>query len=85
MSAEDMSIKEPSSYSEAIESENYDKWIEAMTEEMDSLQRNHICKFIPNLGDKKLINCKWIFKKKDGMLRVEPSKFKVRLVARGFI
>ncbi|KAH9770104.1 hypothetical protein KPL71_012259 [Citrus sinensis] len=82
---EDMSIKEPSSYFKAIKSENYDKWIEAMREEMDSLQRNQICKFVPNLSDKKLINCKWIFKKKHGMLGVEPSKFKVRLVARGFI
>ena len=37
MSAEDMSIEEPFSYSKAIESENCDKWIKAMRKEMDSL------------------------------------------------
>ena len=31
-----------------------------------------------NPSDKKLVNCKWIFKKKNGILRVEPSKFKVK-------
>lgn len=55
-----------------------------MQDEMDSLQRNHAWTIIPNPGDKKLVNCKWIFKKNDGVLRVEPSKYKVRLIARGF-
>lgn len=32
----------------------------------------------------KLVSCKQIFKKNDGILGVEPLKYKVRLVARGF-
>lgn len=51
---------------------------------MDSLQRNHAWTVIPNPGDKKLVNCKWIFKKNNGVLGVVPSKYKVRLIVRGF-
>jgi len=32
----------------------------------------------------KLVNCKWIFKRKQGIPRVEQGRFKSRLVARGF-
>jgi len=32
-----------------------------------------------------LVSCKWIFKKKEGILGAEPTRFKVRLVAKGFI
>lgn len=85
MSAKEMSIEEPFSYSKASESENCDKWIEGMRKEMDSLQRNQMWTLVPNPSDKKLVNCKWIFKKKNGIPRVEPSKFKVRLMAGGFI
>ena len=69
----------------AYESENYDRWIDAMIKEMDSLQRNHMWILVPNPSDKKLVNCKWIFKKNNAIPRVEPSKFKVRLIAKGFI
>jgi len=31
-----------------------------------------------------VINCKWIFKKKESIQGVEPDRFKVRFVARGF-
>ena len=78
MSVEDMSIEQPVSYSKAIESENCDKWIKAMRKQIDSLQRNQMWTLVLNPSDKKLVNCKWIFKKKNGILRVEPSKFKVK-------
>ena len=34
---------------------------------------------------KRLISCKWIFKKKEGIPDVEPPKYKVMPVAKGFI
>lgn len=38
-----------------------------------------------NLGNKKLVSCKWIFKKKEGIPGIKTSRYKARLVARGFI
>lgn len=39
---------------------------------------------MPNTGNRRIVSCKWIFKKNEGIPSVEPSKFKARLVARGF-
>ena len=33
---------------------------------------------------KKVISCKWVFKKKYGILGVESARYKVRVVAKGF-
>jgi hypothetical protein len=30
------------------------------------------------------LKCKWIYKKKEGISRVEPTRFKARLVVKGF-
>lgn len=32
----------------------------------------------------KIVGCKWIFKKKEGIPGVETAKFKARLVAKGY-
>ncbi|KAH9744862.1 hypothetical protein KPL70_003863 [Citrus sinensis] len=82
--ADEVTIEEPANFSEAMESVHCDKWLEAMQDEMESLQRNQTCTLIPNLGNKRLISCKWIFKRKEGIPDVEPPKYKARLVARGF-
>ena len=79
-----MSIEKPVNFSEAIKSVHCDKWLEAMQDEMESLQRNQTQTLDPNPGNKRLINCKWIFKKKEGIIYVKRPKHKVRLVARGF-
>jgi hypothetical protein len=33
---------------------------------------------------KKVVRCKWIFKRKEGLSPNEPPRFKARLVAKGF-
>jgi hypothetical protein len=33
---------------------------------------------------KKVVRCKWIFKRKEGLSPKEPARFKARLVAKGF-
>lgn len=38
--AEEIELKEPLTYKEAMESNDKDKWLQAMREEMDSLTRN---------------------------------------------
>lgn len=85
ISVDDMAIEELGSYSKAIESKGCDKWLIAMQEEMDSLQRNNTWTLVPNPGNRKLISCKLIFKKKKkGIPDVEPSRYKTRLVTRGY-
>ncbi|KAH9699128.1 hypothetical protein KPL71_024224 [Citrus sinensis] len=83
MSAEDVAIEEPNSYREAMNSKNSRNWIKAIREEMDSLVRNQTWILVPNLGNRKIVSCKWIFKKNEGILGVEDSRYKARLVARG--
>ena len=82
--ADEMTIEESANFSEAMESVHCDKWLEAMQDEMESLQRNKTWTLIPNPGNKRLISCKWIFKRNEGIPDVEPPKYKARLVARGF-
>jgi len=74
--ADDVAIEEPVNFSEAIESVHCDKWLEAMQDEMESLQRNQTWTLIPNPGNKRLISCKWIFKRNEGIPDVEPPKYK---------
>ena len=84
MSVEDVAIEEPNNYREAINSKNNRNYIKAMREEMDSLVRNQTWTLVPNPWNRKIVSCKWIFKKKNGILGVEDSRYKARLVARGF-
>ncbi|KAH9779244.1 hypothetical protein KPL71_007654 [Citrus sinensis] len=74
---------EPNSYIEAMNSKNSRNWIKAIREERDSLVKNQTWTLVPNLGNRKIVSCKWIFKKND-ILGVEDSRYKARLMARGF-
>ncbi|KAH0645603.1 hypothetical protein KY284_033487 [Solanum tuberosum] len=56
----------PTTYKDAVQSSEKDKWRFAMDEEMQSLHQNHTWK-LANLPDgKKAIGCKWVFAKKEG-------------------
>ena len=55
-----------------------------MHEEMDSLIKNNTWKLVPKPKNKKIIGCKWIFKRKPAVPGVEKERFKARLVAKGF-
>ena len=41
-----LEIDEPTSFQEATDSPNYKEWMEAMTNEMDSMARNKVCKLV---------------------------------------
>ncbi|KAH9801557.1 hypothetical protein KPL71_001080 [Citrus sinensis] len=56
VSADEIAIEELGSYSEAISGKDCDKWLAAMQEEMDSLQRNKTWTVVPNLRNRKLIS-----------------------------
>jgi hypothetical protein len=78
------SAHEPLNYSEAILSTNSEKWMGAMHEEMESLDKNDTWDVVRLPPNKKTVKCKWIFKRKEGMAPNEHQWYKARLVAKGF-
>jgi len=75
---------EPSTYTEATISADREKWIAAIQEEMQSLEKNGTWDIVRLPAGKKAVRCKWIFKRKEGSSPTEPARFKARLVAKGF-
>ena len=82
--AEIIEHAEQSSYSEAIKSKGKENWLRAMREEIESLLKNYTWILVKNPLTKKIISCKWIFKRKIEVGKTENIRFKARLVARGF-
>jgi hypothetical protein len=74
----------PSTYSEAIVSDDCNRWITAMHDEMESLEKNHTWELVKLPKEKKPIRCKWIFKRKEGMSPSDEARYKARLVAKGY-
>nr|XP_015638684.1 uncharacterized protein LOC107281003 [Oryza sativa Japonica Group] len=75
---------EPSTYSDAIVSDDCNRWITAMHDEMESLEKNHSWELEKLPKEKKPIRCKWIFKRKEGMSPSDEARYKARLVAKGY-
>jgi Reverse transcriptase (RNA-dependent DNA polymerase)/Integrase core domain/Pol polyprotein, beta-barrel domain len=79
----DSNLNEPTSYEEAIKRPDGDKWLQAMKEELRSIDANNtwvLCRLPPG---RKCIGSKWVFKlKKDGNNRI--IKYKARVVAKGY-
>ena len=55
---------EPKNYYEAISSDDSTKWIVAMQEEVESLLKNETLELMKLPEGKRVISCKWIFKRK---------------------
>jgi hypothetical protein len=70
-----------STYTEAIVSCDHEKWVVAMQEDMQSLEKWHMehCSFAYR---EEGVHYKWIFKRKEGSPS-EATRFKARLVAKG--
>jgi hypothetical protein len=76
----DLVDHQPTSYEEAAQRK---EWVEAMTEEYQSIMKNDVWDIVPKPKDKSVVSSKWIFKVKhaaDGSI----EKYKARFVARGF-
>lgn len=58
--------------------------MEAMDDDIKSLHDNKTWKLIKKPTEGRLVNCKWIFKVKEGIKGVISMRFKTRLVATGF-
>src|SRR4051812_8609125 len=82
--AESLDLQEPSSYREAISGSDADQWICAMGEEIESLRKNQTWQLVSLPEGQKVVNCKWVFKKNEGIPGVRAPRYKARLVAKGF-
>jgi len=83
-SENDLSIdNDPISFSEAINGDNSDKWLDAMKDELKSMAHNDVWDIVELPEGCKRVGCKWVFKtKRDSQGNIE--HYKVRLVAKGF-
>lgn len=75
--------EEPLSYEEAMASSYKDEWQAAMQAEFDSLIKNNVWKLVDRPNDHGVVKCKWVYKMKNDSSG-NFTKFKARLVARGF-
>ncbi|XP_060670853.1 uncharacterized protein LOC132800700 [Ziziphus jujuba] len=71
--AEEMD-SEPNTFEEALASKDLVKWKAAMDEEIDSLHRNQTWKLVDKPKGGRVVGCKWVFKKKEGVSRVEAPR-----------
>lgn len=75
--------EDPRTRKEALQSTKKQAWMSAMEEEISSLEKNNTWILVDRPNGKNIVSCKWVFKtKKD--LSGKISKYKARLVARGF-
>jgi len=74
---------DPISFKQAIMSDKSSQWLEAMNDEMKSMEINEVWDLIELPVGVKPVGCKWVYKTKtDSKDNIE--RFKVRLVAKGF-
>lgn len=73
-----VSVDNPENYNEAINSNDSEKWQEAMNKEIECLNKNNTWKLVEKPEDKKVLDLKWVYTKK------ADNKFKARIVVRGF-
>ncbi|KAD3640650.1 hypothetical protein E3N88_29873 [Mikania micrantha] len=73
----------PTSYHEAITSDQSSEWKKAMIDELDSIKKNDVWDLVELPNGVKPVGCKWVFKTKLD-LNGNIECFKARLVAKGF-
>ena len=83
--AEDINAdKEPSTYKEVISCVDSEKWLISMHKEIESLHKNGTWVLVKLPKGKKVIWCKQVFKRKEGTPGIDDTRYKVRLIAKGY-
>ena len=77
-------VGEPTTYLQAVSCDDSVKWLITMNEEIKSLHWNRTWVLVKLPSNKKIVRCKWVFKKNESIPRVENARYKVRLVAKGY-
>ena len=60
------------------------KWLIAMKQEMESLAKNETWDIVEAPKKKKIVGCKWIFKRKEGPSSGVAPFYKARVVTKGY-
>ncbi|KAE8715970.1 hypothetical protein F3Y22_tig00110156pilonHSYRG00076 [Hibiscus syriacus] len=82
--AEEIEEAEPKNFKEALKSKDKHKWTKAMDEKIASLMKNKTWELVDRPKNQRVVGCKWIFKKKEGIPSVTKARYKAKLVAKGF-
>ena len=77
------SSDEPSTYRAAVSGSEANKWLLAISEEVQSLEVNKTWQVVDKTRDMNIIGSRWIFKKKKDV-NGQVQKYKARLVAKGY-
>lgn len=72
---------DPKTFKQAVSSDDKEEWMNAMKDELNSLQQTGTYELADLPEDKRAIGCKWVFKRKR---ENESIRYKARLVAKGF-
>ncbi|KAL0359253.1 UNVERIFIED_CONTAM: Retrovirus-related Pol polyprotein from transposon TNT 1-94 [Sesamum angustifolium] len=74
---------DPTSFSQAMSSENFNLWHNAMKEEIASMDKNQVWELTKLPEGAKPVGCKWVYKtKRNPSGKIE--RYKARLVAKGY-
>ncbi|GKA15609.1 retrotransposon protein, putative, ty1-copia subclass [Tanacetum coccineum] len=76
-------LNEPPNYKVALSDPEYDKWLEAMNTEMQSMKDNQVWVLVDLPSNGRIVGSKWLFKKKTDM-DGNVHTFKAHLVAKGY-
>lgn len=76
-------ISEPKDLSEALSCEQKEKWIDAINDELNSLNHNKTWELVDRPTNRSTIGCKWTFKLKRDV-NGNIVRYKARLVAKGY-
>ena len=68
---------------DAMQRPDFEKWLEAMKFEMESMKVNDVWTLVDAPEGVKPIECKWVFKRKRGADE-KVETYKVRLVVKGY-
>ncbi|CAM8967438.1 unnamed protein product [Rhodiola kirilowii] len=75
---------EPQTYLESMTLRKREKWQTAIKDEINSLKVNKTWDLVPLPKSHKIVECRWIFTLKEGLIKEEPLRYKARLVAKGY-
>ena len=74
---------DPTSFKEAMNNEHSSEWLDAMKDEMESMNANEVWDLVEIPKGAKIVGCKWVYKTKcDSKGNIK--RFKARLVVKGF-
>ena len=78
------SSRDPTTFQEAIHSQEKSRWVGEVVEEIQSLHKNQTWDLVELPKGKRAIGCKWVYKKKKTVSEKDGEKFKAHLVAKGY-